>query len=203
MLGQGPLNNPTFASNRAGYKPAESPIALAMRDKRSSPFHLRVFAGVTNSSVKITGVTTNVKTKPMFTIGLEGEFFLPTEKEKWSFLLSSAYNAYPTNTTQINNRIYTIAYKTIDVQLGFRYYAWLGESSRLYLNPSLVFYTPINSEINGKTPSNGFTYSVTAGYAYDNFSLEFRYYPERQIVSDVDENARYWSYSFLLGYRIF
>lgn len=176
---------------------------LLFGQKSRIPVHMRVLAGGSYASIKVTGITNSVKAKPIFTLGAEVEVFAPTEKEKYSALFNSSYNAYPNTSTQIGNRIVSIQYKTFDFQLGGRYYMFLGETTRLYINPSFVYYVPVNSQIDNQVPKSGVTYSVTAGCAFDRFNVELRFYPERNIVSDTDISARYSSYSFLVGYQIF
>lgn len=154
-----------------------------------------------------------------FGFGVEMEVVLPFNKNKWSVIAELAYQSFNAENTFENNNISggfvnsKINYSSIEVPLGFRYYMYLGENSKLFINTAYVFDFTLNSEYeftraddtilrSGEFGTLG-SLAGGIGYTYLNkISLEVRLttVSNRPILF---ANSEFNSFSIILGYTLF
>lgn len=153
--------------------------------------------------------------------GIETEFVLPFQKNKWGLIIEPTYHMgfKETKTTDINdgsgaNSIANLSYSSIELPVGLRHYFFLKEKSKLFINASYVY--DINSEttliiqrtdnptittLTGKSSTN---WAFGIGLKVDRFSLEARYFTNRDIISDFFAwDSQYNAFSMILGYTVF
>lgn len=156
-------------------------------------------------------------------IGMEIELFFPFGGHKWSLFLDPSYQLYKSEKQFIQaisvfevETISKINYSTIDIPIGLRYFIFMNDTSKLFMNVSVALAIAPNSEVNFETPTalgrisdieiDGATgyYSIGFGYCYHSkWSLEARYNSKRDFLG----NNKYWTSSFddnfsvLLGYN--
>jgi hypothetical protein len=149
--------------------------------------------------------------------GVEFEFFLPVNNNKWSMFLEPTYQEFEA----IKDGELTFAkakYNTIEVPLGLRYYMFLNDKSKIFINISTAFVINGDSKIELFRTSSGNListreingteeyYSLGLGYNLNNkLSLEFRYNSKRDLLGDTKFYISNFdeSYSVILGYSIF
>lgn len=157
----------------------------------------------------------NFEDKSGLRFGIEAEFILPFNKNKWGIFIEPTYQYYKSelvtkNTTflGINTRTYTVDYKSIELPIGLRHYMFLSDKSKLFINAAYVLdfefdsalvvrnsSTPIVNKLKSKT-----NIAVGFGYKYnDRYSIEARYATSREIGGIFDYN----SFSVILGYSLF
>lgn len=154
----------------------------------------------------------SLENKSTFGIGLEGEFVLPFNKNKWAILIEPTYQYYKSDGTK--NEV-KIDYKSIELPFGIRYYFFLNDKNKLFANVQyqidfdlgsrISFYTDGvkgNRELDIKSSN---TFALGFGYNYNSkLSVEARYIPTRNLLSNYNYwNSNYQIFSFIIGYNIF
>ena len=188
-------------------------------------FQLTAKIGLNNSSLKIHNESfndsrnTNFGGKLGVRFGLEGEFILPFNKNKWSIFLEADYQSFKKQKTTENNSISggmlisKVDYSSIEAILGVKHGFFLNDKSKISISIGYLQDIPNNTSILFKR-GDGSTYNTLnikpsgslilgARYKYDRYSIELRYNNR-----DLLGNYSYWTsdYSSLglnIGYTIF
>lgn len=177
-------------------------------------FHLTITPGISSSSLSIKNRRTENRNtdfgnKMTFRIGAEAEFVMPFNKNKWAVVLEPNYQYYKVS-VQGSNQGIKADYSSIEIPVGLRYYLFLNENSKIFINGFYVYDIVSGSKIdfeysNDIEINNASNWAVGVGYKYNNkYSIEFRYYTNR----DVLQKYFYWesefkSISVILGYTLF
>jgi len=187
-------------------------------------FNLSIRPGVNFSSFSAKRAdnkkSLNFEDETNFRIGVELEYILPFNKNKWSIIFEPTFQSYKseqkdviyaqtltiTKTTDV-----TIDYKSIEIPFGLRHYFFLGNDSKLFVNglivPNLNLDSNITSseedsydlEINSQTNT-----ALGAGYKFkDKYSIEVRYYLNRKLLNYKAWDSEYKTLSIIVGYNIF
>jgi len=188
-------------------------------------FNLSVRVGLNSSSLSIQNNASNLKETNFdnelgFRIGAEAEFILPFNKNKWGIILEPTYQYYKSKKiTEVSyvsggKLVSIVDYKSIEIPVGIRYYLFLKNKSKLFINASFIFDLSSNSTItfNREDGSNLNSLEIEMrnnlafgfGYNYNKYSLELRVQTPREVLG----NYIYWSsdyktVSLILGYNIF
>ena len=151
-------------------------------------------------------------------MGLEFEFILPFNKNKWAIILEPTYQSYVADQTKDAANVSggklmaEVDYKSIEIPFGLRHYFFLNDTSKLFLNISYVFDMAIDSSLELKRGDgviiddmkvNASNYlAIGAGYKLnDKYSVELRYFTNRTILGDyVFWHSDYKSMSLIFGY---
>lgn len=197
-------------------------VNFTKKDKRDI-FNLYAKLGVSHSKFNLSNSELNSSSNfdPVNSLryGLEFEYILPISNNKWSVYIEPTYNAFKTsqdfkyiNTPTVVKTInVTLDYKSIQIPIGFKYYMFLNQKSKLFFNLSFAYdlnssstiksydeYYPVDLDV-----ETSIFFSGGFGYNYNNiFSIEAKY-DRRNLSSYV-----YWStdlnnLSIVLGYNIF
>ncbi|HEY3405337.1 MAG TPA: hypothetical protein VGK59_18255 [Ohtaekwangia sp.] len=141
-------------------------------------------------------------------LGIEGEFIFPFNKNKLSFLFEPSFQSYKADKTSGSG---SIDYASIEFPVGLRYYFYLNQTSRIFLNLHYVPVTPFifNSKLKIRSDyeleiKTGDNFAIGAGFASGRFSGEVRYYLRKEMT----RNYSLWdsplkTVSFILGYQLF
>ena len=155
-------------------------------------------------------------------LGIEGEYILPYNKNKWSIIIEPTYQYYEYSekikNTNGNILIPKIDYKSIELPIGVRYYFYFNKNSKLFANIQYIFDFSFNSTFTITTQYNFSHYSIKTlniksgsnislgiGYKFKNIlETEIRYNTSRELL----ENYLYWSLkyntiSIIIGYTLF
>lgn len=153
-------------------------------------------------------------------IGLEAEFILPFNKNKWAIIIEPTYQYYKAEKEIIYARRLTtvrttnviVDYKSIEIPFGLRHYLFINDNSKLFINLSYIIDFQMSSRLYAVTRGlfdldinsrNSLTYGV--GYNYKNkYSFELRRQTDREILGEY----LFWStgfkgVSFIVGINIF
>lgn len=190
-------------------------------------FNLNLRFGIVNSSINYLNarlnLNTNFETKTSFRYGLESEFVLPFNNDKWSVIFEPTYFRYEAQQTSTHkgyNEFQNIKYRFIEVPIGVRYYLFLNKSSKFFINTALVADINLSSKFQIETTNSvgtnyqskefidyfksigTFTYGI--GYKYkDKYSLEFKSGITRNINHFDPYDSKYQNYSLIFGYKLF
>lgn len=203
---------------------AQSAYKTYKNSTQKQPFHLKIKPGVRFSSLelennKFSYGTLDFGNQTGFTFGLELEYVLPFRNGQWSVFMEPTYqyfkNDFSKNTKNSNGFPITLKasvdYKSIELPLGLRYYFFLNEESKLFVDAAYVFDVPFGSEINSEDNRNlnldidsRNSGVLGAGFMFqDRYSAEVRYGFDRQILESAFWNTKYHSFSLVLGYTLF
>ncbi|MEM7375653.1 MAG: tRNA modification GTPase [Bacteroidota bacterium] len=188
-------------------------------------FSLTIRPRINSSSLSIRNSSSDLRNtqfgnKSGIGIGIEAEFVLPYNKNKWSLFIEPTYQRFSSETSaQVNNvsggeLITEVAYQSVEIPLGIRHYFFLSQQSKLFLNAAVIVDLSSGSVIEFKradastinsldiVPQNNFTFG--AGYKLkDKFGLEIRYQTGRELLSDYSFwSSDYRTLSIILGYSI-
>jgi hypothetical protein len=137
-----------------------------------SVFHLYIRPGVDLSAFTVTDNFNLVPSKhsygseASFRFGVEGEFILPINRNKWSVLLEPVYRSYHSSSDESG---FNVDYKAIQLQLGARYYFFLGSQTKFFLSAALCS----NFSLTSTVESDG-SYLNTLSHLGGTFSAGFR-----------------------------
>ena len=199
-------------------------INFEKKEKRDL-FNVSIRPGLNSSSLSISNnlnstTDTDFGNKLWLRLGVEIEFIMPFNKNKWAFIIEPSYQHYTSEKTiTINHFDYIIPqyinlstdYESIELPIGIRHYLFLNDKSKFFMNGSVVFDFTGKSNIDvGLSPApleinTGINLAFGVGYKYnDKYSFEFRYMPDR----DIFYNYSYWrsdydTFSFIVGYTLF
>lgn len=151
-----------------------------------------------------------------FGIGVEMEFYLPYNKNKWSVIVEPTYHTYTTEkiTTKKSNYVAKVDYNSIEVPFGLRHYFYLNDDSKLFVNATYSYSFRLGSSITFTRDDNRATeyleldpnknFAFGAGYKYnDKFSVELRYNSRHVLDNYLEWKSNYNSTSLIIGYTIF
>lgn len=179
-------------------------------NEKRDPFNLSIRPGIKTTSLSIQNLIAPTRnadfgTKAGFSFGIEGEFILPFNKNKWAAIFEPTYQYYK---SELTTEVY-VDYKSVELPMGLRYYLFLNNNSKIFINGSMVLDFPINSVIK---PENGdfeiktkINMAFGLGYKFrERYSLELRYHTPREVLNGY---ASWWSdyktLSVIFGYSIF
>ncbi|MDO6812037.1 outer membrane beta-barrel protein [Tenacibaculum soleae] len=177
-------------------------------------FNLSIRPGFNNSSLSVqnsiySSRDTDFDNEFGFRFGIEAEFIMPFNKNKWSLIIEPTYQYYKSE-KETRNRNVKADYKSIEIPVGIRHYFFLNENSKMFVNGSFIFDFSNNSivdysigtDLEIKTRNN-FAFGI--GYRYnDKYSLELRYQTSREVLSDyIAWSSDYNTFSVIFGYSFF
>lgn len=195
--------------------------------EKKDQFNLSLRARLNNSSLTMENYTTRSNVdfgnKSSFGFGIEAEFILPFNKNKWAISVEPTYQNFKTDVTQIINYssgppdIFnnSINYSSIEIPLSLRHYLFLNNDSKFFINVSYVLDFPMSSTFIYRNNNPNISARIIdatmpniasgIGYKFKNkYSGELRYQSSRNIVSDyINLNSKYSTLSLIFGYSIF
>ena len=163
------------------------------------------------------GITADMGTQTNFGVGIELEFILPFNKNKWAVIVEPTYQYYKAENTQDvtfltgNKMITTADFKSIELPFGLRHYMYIDQKSKVFINAQYVLDFAMDSSIKSvrldgtpyidnkvKTLPR---YAFGVGYNYNNkFGVEVR-----QLIGRVQYgfwSAKYNTTALILSYKI-
>jgi len=168
---------------------------------------------------------TDFDNKFSFRFGIEAEFILPFNKNKWSFIAEPTYQYYKSEKVTETNRfnggflVSNVNYQSIELPLGARHYFFINDNSKIFTDLSYIFDFCKNSSIkftriDGSLQSSididtrsSISLGFGIGYKYkDKYSLGLRYQTSRDLIGLIDSSvwlSRYRKFSIIFGYSLF
>lgn len=164
-------------------------------------FNLNIRPGINSSSLSISNSalsSRNVDYSNKFNmrLGIEAEFILTFNKNKWSVLIEPTYQNYKDE---------DVDYKSIELPIGVRHYFFLNDKSKIFANGLFVYDLPLDSNVGRFDVSSSGNIAIGIGYNFNKkYSLELRYYTKRDFFRDyIAWGSKYNVASFILGYNLF
>ncbi|WP_116788309.1 outer membrane beta-barrel protein [Flavobacterium psychrotrophum] len=208
----------------------ENPLAGV--SKETGKFKIKAGAGVNFVSLKTDYVSAaeaphDFSPKATFSVGIELEYILPFNENKWAVFTAPSYQSYTNKATdnyfEGPSRVlntWSVKYNSLDIPLGARHYIYINSNARFFINAGYIYSqafgdskitfsksfvttgsTALTAEAKSKRQSSFF---AGAGFSYGQLSLEARYIGKRSLVSGYGSWASDYSginlillYSFL------
>ncbi len=157
----------------------------------------------------------------VFKIGLEIEYILPFNKNKWGIILGPNYQHYKSKkikkTISISGNqsiISNVNYHSLEIPVGIRYYMFLNNHSKLFINALYIKDFSINSSITFSRKDGSYLNEIEIGswknlafglgYNYNKFSFELRLETPRNIlINYIYWNSDYKTISVIMSYKLF
>ncbi|TJY36311.1 PorT family protein [Pontimicrobium aquaticum] len=194
-----------------------------IKKKEKDLFNLTLRPRINTSSAKIQNTNfsyplySDFGNQINFGLGIEAEFILLFNKNKWSILIEGNYQSFKANKT-ITLRNHTssqeldanVTYNSIEFPIGLRHYFFLNNNSKIFANVLYIIdFTLKSSSIDFKRPDNTSyaTLDVNSnnalgfglGFKQNRFSLEARYITNRPLTFSTWK-SEYKSASLIFGY---
>lgn len=143
--------------------------------------------------------------------GLETEFILSFNKNKWSIIIEPAYQSFKSKKEGVSRNV-TVDYKSIQLAVGLRHYFFINNNAKFFINASYLRDFQKNSMIDFDpgfdldiTTTTGGNLGFGIGYKQnDKFSLELRLQTVRGVLNSYEQwSSRYENLSVIFGYSIF
>lgn len=203
----------------------DSPSVTYKKSNQSGLINLSLRPGISSNSLKIENFESSYGEIDFgrsidFRFGIEAEFLLPNDKNRWAAIIEPTYRYYSSEETikTINSDedyLVSINYTSVELPIGFRRYFLLNEKSKLFVNLSYVIEFGSGSLIEFKradgaeptpleTHSAG-NFAMGAGLKFmDKLSVELRAHSNREILGTYNNwSSQYQSFQFILGYSLF
>lgn len=200
------------------YNSCINPDLVYQQQAKKGVLRFGVRPGVTLNNFKITNDTdtyfkgdiVNFKNVIGFRLGVEIEYLLPFNKNKWSVFTEPNFNYFTQESLDYLNQETQIKYSSFELPIGIRHYFYLNNDSKLFLNGALLLVFPIDSSVElYDTYDYEFekdtNYSLGAGYQFKNrYSFEFQYKGVIREAFDrglIKRTSKFTTLSLILGYR--
>jgi hypothetical protein len=184
--------------------------------EKKNAFHLKMTSGftLTSASFSITTIPysdTYFEKDINYRLGIDMEYTLPFNKNKWRIAFEPSYQHYSSQAENTLGDAEIIA-QSIEFPLGIRYYFFLNDNLNIYLNvlSSVTAGINFNSAITIDYPysvpiylENQSCLSLGIGANYKRLSSEIRIYANRNIIGHDSYESDYRVSAFIIGYRIF
>lgn len=194
--------------------------------KQKDLFNLSIRPGLDYHGLEIQSSTFNSRNtdfgkKTGIRFGLETEFILPFNKNKWAIIIEPTYQYFKSEQSQeVKNLsggilISKVNYESIELPIGFRHYFHLNNNSKIFTNLSYIFDFAYNSEIQFSAINDlmlskidiktGRNLALGIGYKFmDRISLEIRYNTNREVLSNyIFWDSSYSNLSTIFGISLF
>lgn len=196
---------------------------LEVKKKLEHKLSIKVHAAFSNLSITtpdengVAGLD-NARLSPFshFKLGVEWEVFFPFSKKKWAFCLEPTLQRVSSNQTITNsstgdNLLIDLAYNSIEVPIGLKYYFFLNDNSKLFLKGAIAANIIGNENIisigqsrYGVDPKTKF--SFTGGFDFkDRLSFEVRFQTPQKIIASLigdQDQAKFHTISLGVGYNL-
>lgn len=200
-------------------------VDLETKEKKDL-FNLTVRPRYNNSSLTLDnslfeGLDFDFGGKSSFSLGIEAEFILPFNKDRWSVIFEPTYQYYKAEQTIQSSQVVggtltgKVDYKSIELPIGVRRYFFINKNVKLFANGSLVIDFNNNStisvtrkdgsELNALEIKSGINFGLGLGVKFMNkFSAEVRYQTPRGLLAENPNwGSSYQTTSLIVGYSFF
>ena len=145
-----------------------------------------------------------------WTAGVEIEFILPFNKNKWGFLIEPSFNRYSA-LTSVGETELEVNYSAFEIPFGIRHYFYTGnKGSKIFINAlGVISFPPGSSEVDffrSRNVAINASGNLAFGIGYhtgQKFMLELRYNHTRDLLAaSASVEAYYRQFSIRAGYKL-
>ena len=151
-------------------------------------------------------------------LGVEVEIFLPFNKNKWALIAEPEYFAFKLDEnvadySSFGLKTVQVDYKSVNFNLGFRYYMFINNKTSVYLNSSYSLPLQVEGEQNfgfknssvtiTREINHGANLIVALGFKKGRFLGELKYRSNRKIFTHEEQQKdKFNSLAIVLGYTL-
>ena len=194
-----------------------TPFKVFKHQPPKNLFHLSIKPGINYSKFRISHRSNEedffgFNHQLNFQIGIEAEYLLPFSNRKWGIIAEPTYQ-YLEQIAENTIGTATIDFRSLDFPFGIKHHFYLNKNFSVFLNAtiipgaSFIFNSKVELDYTYSVPiqlKTNLSYSVGGGLKYRKLSSEFRYYSNRQLLSDSDYwTSDYTRLALLVGFTIF
>lgn len=201
----------------SAYNSTKNGKVVNMSGKHNKGYvNIRITPGITFTSLNVANVPRKLdidfNNKTGFRAGIEFEYVMPFNNNKWSIFVDPHYHSYTDEKNQ-GEAVAKVDYKYVGIPIGLRHYMFLNQNAKIFVNAAYVLnislgesnfeyyqYNIYNTNIQNISGSGGFT--VGAGFGYKRYSAEVRYYQSNDFLEAGAWETKYTSVGLILGYKI-
>lgn len=206
----------------------DSSFKPAIRERGTPEVNLNIKGGIDVATLSVDRGL-NAKGLEMngigYRLGLELEYILPFNKNKWGVHLEPNYRSFRSQVqvTEAFTADLDVNYTSIEIGVGGKYYMFLNSKSKLFITASYLTDFPVNSRILFENTRRNIDPELTtihskanivlgAGYKYGKkYILELKYGLPRQVYGTnyvaenflLDWKSDYSYLSLMVGYTLF
>ncbi len=158
------------------------------KEKRKGIFNLKIAPRIAFNSL-FTGIRsdnrldTQFDNKTQFFVGVEFEYIMSFNKNKWSVFIDPTYQYFKQEDVEVgyNDVLVSIDYSSVEVPIGIRHYMFLNDTSKIFVNFGFVVDLVLNNKFEYTLVTNfnepifstpNFTFGL--GYNFNNkFDIEY------------------------------
>lgn len=195
----------------------DSNRSTKLSDNKKKNFNLKITPGVGFSTLNFSNSAVDLyydfKDKMVPRIGVEAEYVLPFNNNKWSIFFDPNFQSYTDSGNHQDGTFYETFkadFKMIELPIGIRHYMYLTAPSRLFVDVAYVpgitldSYIDFNDSERKLDISKRPNFALGAGYAYSNYSIEVRYNFRHNLLDNyIFWKSEYSSLNIILGYKVF
>jgi len=184
------------------------------KKQKKDLFNLNIRPGFNSHSLSIQNNISNSRNTDFgngfgFRFGIEAEFIMPFNKNKWSLIIEPNYQYFKSE-REITDQTVIADYQSIEVPVGIRHFFFLNENSKIFINGSFIIGLSSNLDIDfssgtdlESTTRNNLAFGI--GYKYsDKYSLELRYQESSEFLRNyISWSSDYNAFSVIFGYSLF
>ena len=167
-------------------------LSIMIQNQKKNLFNLSLKSGINSSSLTIENKFDNSRDTDFdneigIYIGIEAEWVMPFNKNKWSILIDPTYQYFKSK-KELPNLCAKINYETIKVPIGIRHYLFLGNKSKFFVDGFYVYDYNSKSKIIFEPGDDLIVKSLNnlafgLGYKQnDKFSFEVRYQTSQELL---------------------
>ncbi len=188
-------------------------VDISTKKNNKDLFKLNLRPGISNSNLSLNNLYYDFSIEKRlnnFRFGVEAEFILPYNRNKWACIIEPTYQYYKANFVDNYKRV-DVFLKTLEIPIGFRHSFFINDASKIFINGSFVLNLNLGSSIKYNDQEfvtmthtfSSFHYGV--GYSFKKkYSAELRFNKISGIIGNsVEWASEYSNMSFILGYSIF
>ncbi|RIH62758.1 porin family protein [Mariniphaga sediminis] len=184
-------------------------ISFEKRQNKNS-FNISIRPGLNRSSLSISNSNnTDFGAELGFRFGVEAEYVLPFNKNKWGVLIEPTYQYFKSEKI-VSYRNVSVDYKSIELPIGIRHYFFLNDNSKVFVNGSFILEYSGKSKIDYVNSiileiKTGINFAFGLGYKYNNrYSVELRYLTDKDFFRNyMYLKNDYKTLSVVFGYTLF
>lgn len=184
-----------------------SDFIVYKKQQKYDAFNLTIRPGLTYNSLKINNEMSNTKvdfgSNLGFRVGLEAEFIMPFNNNKWSIFIEPSYQSYNAEKKQ-GNQISVADFHTFDLGGGVRHYFFLNSNSKIFVNLNYAQSVSSSGSIRRLDVKGLGNFAIGLGYKYKKLSIELQQSISREMLGDyVAWRSDFKGSSLMFGYTIF
>jgi len=170
-------------------------------------FNVRITSGLGFSAFAFKGVD-GFPQKISPRIGLDAEFVLPFNKNKWAFFVEPNLQAF-FSTDAIRGDLSSINYRSLELPVGLRHYFYVTPDLRFSLSSAYAFDFNFKSALSRSDGTKydllgGNVFAFGAGMGYKKFNAEMRWYQDRDLLGLYTAlESKFSKVALVLGWKIF